>query len=360
MNCCMSVINKEDTMSYQLTTEAARDLFRRLGDTYMIYAPVVLKNKGRYSYTDSTRYEEVTDFDQIDFVHKTEFSAKEVLLPVNHTIGVKMDGQLISSVKKPEKPILLLLRPCDRNAIGRMDEVYKNDEYYQSRREGMRFVLISCNGGWDTCFCTSLGTNETDSYDFAVEVREDAVKIQVKAEDMDSLIAPLGKEDGFQFPFVENQEMKVEFPKLREWDWQTLSQLKDMPVWKEYAKRCIGCGSCNMACSTCTCLRTQEVPVSETADIQEVHRVWGGCQVVMSQSLEKGKSLTEIVPRRVLQRVLDKYYRPRLDESRELNCVGCGRCIDICPRLINFGETVNKFAAALNQLYEQTGATDEY
>lgn len=346
-------------MSYQLTIEAAGRLFSRLRESYTIYAPKALKNKGRYSYMDSTRYGEIGHFEEIDFLHKTEFSAKEVLLPINHTIGVRMDGEMISAIKKPEKPILLLLRPCDRHAMKRMDETFQNDPYYQSRRAGMRFVLISCNGGWDTCFCTSMGTNQTEDYDFAMEVTDGLVNIQVQAGDMETFIAPFGSQVSFNFPFVSEQEMKVEFPKLREWDWQTLVQLKDMPVWEEYSKRCIGCGSCNMACSTCTCLRLHETGVSETSDIKEVHRVWGGCQVVLSQSLEQGKNVSEIVPRRVLQRVLDKYYRPRLDTSKEQICVGCGRCIDICPRLINFGETVNKFAAALNELYEQMGATDE-
>ena len=31
-------------------------------------------------------------------------------------------------------------------------------------REKVKFALMECNGGDDTCFCVSMGTNKTDDY----------------------------------------------------------------------------------------------------------------------------------------------------------------------------------------------------
>lgn len=65
--------------------------------------------------------------------------------------------------------------------------------------------------------------------------------------------------------------------------------------------------------------------------------------------------MSEIVPTRVKQRVLDKFYRPKLKESKEQICVGCGRCIDACPRFISFANTVNRVSDELDKIYKEFG-----
>ena len=347
-------------MDFKLTYQAAALLIDILNVNYSIYAPKCVEGEGRYADTNSIRYTNIRRVSDIDFKHKSQYSVKEALLPINHTLGIEINGHFIPADNDAGKPLILFGRSCDWYALERLDDTFKQDDFYQKHRNGLKFILIECNGGWDTCFCVSMGTNKTESYDAAIRIEDGCIVFKTEDKDILSCLDSVEKsESEFNLQFVEENEMNVRKPFLREWDWQTLNQLAELPLWKTYAKRCIGCGSCNMACSTCTCLQTHEISLSGNTDIKEIHRVWNGCQVVMSDALKGAEGIGEIVPRRILQRVMDKFYRPRLDVSKEQTCVGCGRCIDICPSLINFGETVNRFCASLDALYEQTGATDE-
>ncbi|MGL4534392.1 MAG: 4Fe-4S dicluster domain-containing protein, partial [Fusobacteriaceae bacterium] len=87
-------------------------------------------------------------------------------------------------------------------------------------------------------------------------------------------------------------------------------------------------------------------------------RIWNGCQLVKSKALEN-ETLSQIVPKRVVQRVLDKFYRPKLKQSKEQICVGCGRCVDVCPKNISFAATVNKFTEELNNIYKEFGRSED-
>ncbi|MGL6166742.1 MAG: 4Fe-4S dicluster domain-containing protein, partial [Fusobacteriaceae bacterium] len=137
-----------------------------------------------------------------------------------------------------------------------------------------------------------------------------------------------------------------------------LDKIKNSKIWDEFKDRCIGCGSCNMACMTCTCMNTVEVPSEDSKDVIVKKRIWNGCQLVKSKALEK-ETLSQIVPKRVVQRVLDKFYRPKLKESKEQICVGCGRCVDVCPKNISFAATVNKFSEELDNIYKEFGRSED-
>ena len=49
-------------------------------------------------------------------------------------------------------------------------------------REKVKFALMECNGGDDTCFCVSMGTNKTDDYSLALKFSDEGVQVQVTDE----------------------------------------------------------------------------------------------------------------------------------------------------------------------------------
>ncbi|MGL5328074.1 MAG: anaerobic sulfite reductase subunit A, partial [Peptostreptococcaceae bacterium] len=57
-----------------------------LKSEYKIVAPVRKPFKGVYSDTDLIKYEEITSVDEIEFNAKSNFSAKEVILPITETL----------------------------------------------------------------------------------------------------------------------------------------------------------------------------------------------------------------------------------------------------------------------------------
>ena len=340
-----------------LSGKESEELIKALQKDYVIYAPKVYANQGRYSYTDSIRYGVIEHFSEIEYKKRSDYAIKEVLIPIRQTVAVEIGNTVVPVPPEETKPIFMFLRACDLHALNRLDQTFGKDSFYQKRRAGMKTALIECGKGFDTCFCVSMNTNTADQFDMGARFENDGISLEIRDKELEAYLPPEGKQDDYSFTFVTENEMKVRTPKIREWDWQTQAEIKDLELWKSYEKRCIGCGSCNMACSTCTCVQEKKVPAVD-GKITEIQRVWGGCQVVTTHALSKN-SVTAIVPKRIRQRVMDKFYRPMLKESKEQICVGCGRFIDICPRLINFGTTVNRFCDELDQLYEASGATNE-
>ncbi|MGL5245689.1 MAG: 4Fe-4S dicluster domain-containing protein, partial [Sarcina sp.] len=286
---------------------------------------------------------------------KSHYSPKELLLPINHTLSIKFgDTEVINNENTDEKGMIVLLRSCDIHGIKRIDNSLFHDDFYRNRRDRVKFMVMECPKAWDTCFCISMGTNKTEDYSLGIKFNEDGVSIKVKDEDFNSYFEKLGEEDNFQIRFVEENETKVNIPNIETWDKIVLDKVKNLNLWNEYKNRCIGCGSCNISCITCSCMQKTEITHSDNSNLKEVRRTWNGCQLIKSAAL-KNKSLNDIVPIRIRQRVLDKFYRPKLNESREQICVGCGRCTDICPRYINFAVTANKLSNELDKIYEELG-----
>ena len=57
---------------------------------------------------------------------------------------------------------------------------------------------------------------------------------------------------------------KVTVPEIP--DKEVLTKLKNHPMWRQYDGRCISCGACTVACSTCTCFTTTDIIYNENAN----------------------------------------------------------------------------------------------
>ena len=108
------------------------------------------------------------------------------------------------------------------------------DLYYERMREKVKFALMECNGGDDTCFCVSMGTNKTDDYSLALKFSDEGVQVQVT----DETFAPYFEgmpQAGYTPAFVEENELKVTVPDLD--DKAVRLALKSHPMWKEFDGR---------------------------------------------------------------------------------------------------------------------------
>ena len=192
----------------------------------------------------------------------------------------------------------------------------------------------------------------SEEFSLGLKFDKDSVFIKVKNSEFNKYFNEDYEEDSFEIRFIEENQLKVNPIKIEAGDKEVLDKLKELPMWDDYRTRCIGCGSCNMACMTCTSILTSTVVHNNK--IEEVKRTWGGCQLVKTAAL-KNNSMSDIVPKRMKQRVLDKFYQPLLKNSKEQICVGCGRCIDVCPRYISFAHTVNLASSQLDKVYLELG-----
>lgn len=341
-------------MGYNLSLKEVNSLFEELKKEYKIYAPKRFEKQGRYSDTDIIRYDEVSTVEEIEFKEKSTYPVKEVITPISQTLYYFTEDEFRESSIGHDKKILIFARPCDINAQRRQDTIYLRngnfeDSFYKRIRERVKFVCLECIDGFDTCFCVSMNSNKTDDYSLAVRFNGSSLLFQVKDEDFNHYFHGK-KEEDFQLKFIEKNEVEVKIPEIK--DKETLIKLKNHPMWEEYNKRCIECGSCTIACSTCTCYTTRDIVYDPEGKIGIRKRVQASCHVDGFDEMAGGHNFRTTKADKMRYKVLHKIHDYKEQFGDEHMCVGCGRCTDRCPEHISITATINKVNNAVNEIME--------
>ncbi len=308
-----------------------------LKSEYKIFAPKLTPFKGVTSDTDLVKYEEISSIDEIEFNKKSDYSAKEVVLPITQILFYfSEDGYKESEVD--DKKLLIFLRACDINGMKRVDEIYLNagiepDYFYKRMREKVKFVLMGCSESFRNCFCVSMNTNKTENYSLGFNLVGNDVYLDIKDEELNVF---KGEEVDFEVDYVKENNFKLEVPK----NINTVAIAKH-EMWDEYDARCIACGRCNFVCPTCTCFTMQDVSYKENENNGERRRVWSSCQVDGFTDMAGNHSFRKKQGERMRYKVMHKINDFNEKFGYQM-CVGCGRCDDVCPQYISLSECIEK------------------
>ena len=343
-------------MSYKLSKQETTALFEKLSEKYDIYAPKCFKNHGRFSDTDVIKYDKITSLDEVVWDQKSTYPMKEVLSPIQQAIFYFTEDEFRAS-KGKTRPMLIFARPCDINAMKVQARIYAGnggyvDMYYERMRELAKYILMPCNGGDDTCFCVSMGTNETADYSVAVKPTEDGMLFEVKDEDLAAYFADAEAAE-FAPEFVQENELTAVMPEIP--DREVLNALKKHDVWKQFNGRCISCGACTIACSTCTCFTTRDIIYGDNPEVGERRRVASSCQIDDYAKVAGGGDYRTTAGDRMRYKMLHKFhdYNKRFGEGHM--CVGCGRCTSRCPEFISITTTLQKMNDAVEEIKKELG-----
>ncbi|MGL5152733.1 MAG: anaerobic sulfite reductase subunit AsrA [Clostridium sp.] len=332
-------------MGYKFKVEDVNQGLKELSKKYKIYAPKVFEGAGTFSDTDRVRYGEVSTIEEIEFDKKSDFSYKEVLLPISQTLFFFTEDKM-TEAKVEEKSLLIFLRSCDLHGLKRMDDIYLRngfeDIYYKKLREKSKFILIGCEESFENCFCVSMGTNKTEDYNAYIKVNGDEVYLDIKDNEILSVFN-LKEELEVTTDYVTENEVEVNIP-----DDLNLEVMKST-MWAEYSQRCIACGRCNFVCPTCTCFTMQDVIYNDNDNTGERRRVWASCQVDGYTDMAGGHSFRGDKGQRMRFKTLHKVYDYKKKWGYNM-CVGCGRCDDICPEYISFSNCINKLKEAMDEV----------
>lgn len=334
-------------MGLRINVNNFNNALKELSKEYKIYAPLVFDGKGTFSDTDMIRYGEISSIEEIEFNKKSQFSYKEVLLPITQTLFYFTEDKC-TEPNEEEKGALIFLRSCDMHSLRRIDDIYLRngfvDPYYKKLRDKAKFVVIGCEKSFENCFCVSMGTNKTDEYDMYLALSNGEVHLDIKSEELANIFVSENTEEMEVTPmFVEENDVTLNIPENLD-----LNIMKS-EMWKEYSDRCIACGRCNFVCPTCTCFTMQDVFYKDNANAGERRRVWASCQVDGYTDMAGGHSFRGDKGQRMRFKVLHKVYDYKKRWGYNM-CVGCGRCDDICPEYISFSNCVNKLEDAMEEV----------
>ncbi len=336
--------------SFSVRADRMVNIFARLKENYRIYAPKRFPKRGPKG-TDLIRYGEISDMAEIVHNEKSHFSPKEVFYPISQTMFYFKEDTCTQKELDDDKGILLFLRPCDINAIRRLDKIFLNngqpDLYYSRMRSKLKLVMLECRESFDNCFCVSMGSNVAQDYSAAVRIDDICALMEIRDEE---LLPYFCDEVPIEFTpeYVKENPRTARLPQVKDRD--ALGKICKLDYWNKYDEECIACGGCNTVCPTCSCFDTVDVIYDETSRDGERRRVWSSCMLRdFTQTAGGGmarKTQGANMRFKVLHKVYD--YNQRFGGSEHM-CVGCGRCIDRCPKGIDYLDAVNGLTDVLEQ-----------
>ncbi|AHM57812.1 anaerobic sulfite reductase subunit A (plasmid) [Peptoclostridium acidaminophilum DSM 3953] len=333
-------------MGYSFTKEGIDKVLKELSRDYLLYAPTRTVGGGAFSDTDSIKYGEIATVEEIVFDEKSEYSFKEILLPLSETLFFFTEEH-VKEADGPKKRAIIFLRSCDLHAVKRLDEIYLRngfeDYYYKRMRDNVRFVLMGCKSSFENCFCVDMGTNRIDSYDASIDKKGGDYVMDNRCEEWEELLAGSSQTQEEVSPsYVTETKVRVSIPEGLSID------VAKAKMWDDYDGRCIACGRCNFVCPTCTCFTMQDVFYTDNGKVGERRRVMASCMVDGYTDVAGGGSYRKKNGQRMRFRVLHKVYDFKERFGYHM-CTGCGRCDDACPEYISFSDCINKLEGALRE-----------
>jgi len=291
----------------------------------------------------------------------TRWSPKEFLFPSTEALfSYRFLGDEVTLDDAPAdvgEQVLFGLRPCDAAGLARLDDVFLrdgSDPVYASRRHGTALVSLACERARPECFCTAVGGSPagTEGSDLQlVPLSPGSWLVRALTAAGTELVAgssrdwtPAAAEDWAQ---AEEQRRAVEEeigrdPLPAEWA-AVLEGSFDQPLWEALGERCLGCGICAYVCPSCSCF---DVGDEGNAFCGTRCRTWDSCSFPRFTLHASGHNPRPTRASRYRQRVLHKFAYFPLEHEGRLMCVGCGRCLKLCPVGLDIRRAVESAAAA--------------
>lgn len=290
----------------------------------------------------------------------TRWSPKEFLFPRTESLfSYRFLGDEVSLEDRAldeGEQVLFGLRPCDAAGLVRLDEVFlgeEEDPFYAQRRKLTTTVSLACDRARAECFCTAVGGSPagTEGSDLQLVPLAGAWLLRALTPKGEELVAasaanwtPASAKDWAK---AEEQKLAVEQdirrdPLLGEWA-TVLEGSFDHPIWETVGQRCLGCGICAYVCPSCSCF---DVNDEGNTWCGVRCRSWDSCTFAQFTRHASGHNPRPTQPSRYRQRVLHKFaYFPLQHRERSM-CVGCGRCVKLCPVGIDIHQSVERAVSA--------------
>ena len=293
---------------------------------------------------------------------KTRWSPKEFLFPRSEALyRYSFKGDAVA-VRDPEviqtQQVLVGVRCCDAAGLVRLDEIFLSgtkDPLYAARREATTVVTSACAAADAECFCTAVGGSPVavEGSDAQLVPLDDGWMLRVLTDKGEALV---GEASG---SWVE--AVAAETARIDEIEKTVTDQIVRSPIqhdvskvlvdgfesasWDRLAEHCLGCSICAYVCPSCSCF---DMNHEANAWCGEQCRSWDACTFGLFTHHASGHNPRETRQQRYRQRVLHKFSFAD-SEDDHFRCVGCGRCVALCPAGLDISEIVTAAVTAIQE-----------
>lgn len=317
-----------------------------------VHAPVA--RNGRFVFARLDRWSDAAlDYD------RTILPPKKYFLPPCETMFRyrRATGYVPASEDLERKIVLFGVHACDIYGLNILDDVFAGkfpDPYFQARRKNVSVIGIDCTPD-EKCFCRSMRADFVDhGFDlFLYDIGDYYLTLvgTARGDDMvlaaEPLFEPVTSEDTDEYKRRSEAKRRA---------FQLDVEIRDLPeifemeykaeIWEELGKRCLSCGSCSMVCPTCYCYDVVDEVELGTREGARVRR-WDSCLFSSHALVAGGENFRESAASRIKFRFYHKQ-RGFVAEYGRPSCIGCGRCMAVCPVKIDIVEVLNQLRGTEN------------
>jgi Fe-S-cluster-containing hydrogenase component 2 len=341
---------------YILPKNQVRALADALAGDYELYGPVLRERSGEPT------------FERIDDPAALRLDAAIPYNPPKHAVFPQSERIMSfrydresreASVERDDlvRPKALLgMRPCDLTGLLCLDRFYLGqefvDEVYRDHRKKMFVVVNTCVGPFPQCFCvcTDSGPAAREGYDVALTAVGDHYLFETGTEKGEALARRLGlKEAGADAAAVKKAVVDASIARFdaeatenKAWISRVMNRITmgfiGNDVWEYIGDQCFECGACSFVCPTCSCFNVEDIAAG--AGRTDRTRSWDSCSFEGYTRMAGDHNPRKPVEDRRNKRFFCKLSYSQSKKYLRPGCVGCGRCVRVCPGDIGMSNVV--------------------
>jgi sulfhydrogenase subunit beta (sulfur reductase) len=261
------------------------------------------------------------------------------------------EGYVPDATGLDRRIVLFGVHACDIYGINILDQVFAGrypDPYYQARRRNLAIIGIDCTPD-EHCFCRSMRADfVSQGFDLFLQDLGDRYLTFVGTALGDDMVLATG--GLFRDVTREDIEEYKERSAVRRRAFRLDPEIRDLPeifemeyeneLWEELGARCVSCGACSTVCPTCYCYDvSDEVALGTLEGLRS--RTWDSCLFASHAVVAGGENFRASRASRVKFRFYHKQ-RGFVTEYGRPGCVGCGRCLEVCPAGIDIVQIIDR------------------
>jgi len=316
---------------------------KKAAEGYRLFGPVKEKDFHNFEELNEVRLPDLN-------CSNTRLSPKSIIYPQSQVMfeysldESREDHHILKEVNAGNSPQAVVgIRPCDAKALSlvrlNFDTSEYQDPYWVRAYEATTLVGLACDAPCKSCFCTTAGCGpyHDENLDVLLIDSGDQYWAKVITDKGEKFVQAAGWTDTVaEKASAKEIEAKkqaaeakicstVNSDRLRETD---TTELYNASFWEDVSFACINCGTCTYVCPTCWCFDIQDENRG-TCGVRM--RNWDSCMYPLFTLHGSGHNPRNTKLHRVRQRFMHKlkYYVDKYDVG--IQCVGCGRCVRLCP-----------------------------